>query len=965
MAIEIVPTWEDSLPLDEAQQVEGVESPITEEAIQPTIEQTSMGQPTMDQAPIGMDQIPSWEDSAPVATLSPNEDYQQFVDEALPTTLNFAGFDTGIEIPPEVSAGLVGMGYMMVDTYRGIKQIVGSDEEQMAQDQEAINKLFADERYGSFATAGAVAGALVEPVGFLVPAFKGAGVAKGIAAGAAAGATMGTLGYVDEAEGQTRLGNAVIGATLGGTIGGVIKTAPKAFKAIAESAPVKAIKTNQANRVLDSYELSWAKQIASGKTPAEARKAILAEDPIMGSKIKKAFDTTGRIPHTLVTQKEAEQIVELQKTVRKPIDIVLGTVENVKDGTMKGIDTIGGAVSTRIKNISEPVFHLLRTYEYNIRNRSHQFLTRTNDFSEKFNKLSENQQNVVHAALVNGDYSKVKKLYKSAFGDEGELAVTEVTSVLEDLGKELYKPKRIQGRIKEYFPRYINDRKGLLKSMDKEQFKSIRDELSKAASEKGSPLTPMEESDIINKRIIRPVKPGEGGPGFSKQRGFETVPTQFLSHYARPTEALHSYINNAIIDIEKAKFFGKGWSKNPENNYVDVTKSVGNFLREEIKSGDITGTEFDELSKLLNIRFGIGEKSAIKSVQDIKNVMYSSLLGNPISAVTQLGDVGVSIYMNGMKNTLSSVAETLTGKTTLKVKDFGLVDKLSEEFASTRGSAKILNNALRFGGFEGVDRLGKSTILNSSLKKYQDITDSASKLSQKARDKGMKELEEKYAGVFGDEFQLLVNDLKNKKITDNVKLMLFNELSDVQPISLSEMPQKYLEMPNGRVMYMFKTFLLKQFDILRRDSYNEIKKGNVRKGLANLAKYGAIIGTANTGSQYVKDWMLGRDVEVNLPMDVPLNFIKTLGWSEYTQNKLAQGNVSGAIVDFVTPPINIFDKIMQDPEAGMQFMPIVGRLYYNWFGGGIEAWNEKHGEANAGGAMFGEEGGSSLLFTGK
>lgn len=940
-----LPSWDETEELPNVMEASEVVQPTEVEAIQ--------------ELPA---ELPAWDDTDETITMSPNEDAQEFLDSSIPATLQFAGFDTGWEIYPEVSAGIASMGYHMLDVYRGTKQILGVDKEELAHDRDLVNKLFADERYGSFATAGGIAGALAEPLGFLIPAVKSKSIFQAAKVGVATGATFGTLGYVDESQNETRIGNAMIGALLGGTVGTLIKTVPKVWRATTK-VPAEKIRARQANRVLDNYEVEWAKQIAAGKTPKEARETLLAMDSKLGTKVKKAFTETKRLPHTAVSQTEAQQIVDLQQQVKKPIDIALGTVSDIKDSTMKGIDTIGGVMSTRVKNISEPVFHRLRTYEYNIRNRSHQLISRADDFTDRLSTLSENQQLRVHSSLLNGDYKSVKSIYKNAFGDEGELAVDEVASVLEDLGKDLYQYNRIQGRIKNYFPRYISDKKGMLAALNKEDFRNIRDEMGKAASKKGSALTPSEESDIINKRILRPVKPGEGGPGLTKKRSFETVPSEFQQYYSKPSEALNSYISNAVMDIEKAKFFGKGYKKSSDN-YIDLRESVGGFLRDEIKSGEISTSQFNELSELLNVRFGVGESSAVKVIQDAKNVMYASLLGNPISAATQLGDVGVSIYMNGFKNTLSAVSETLTKKTQVTVKDFGLIDKLSEEFASTRKSAQVLNKALRYGAFESVDRLGKSTVLNSSLKKYQKIADPTSGLSDKARVKALEQFELKYKGVFGDEFQNLVNDLKNKKVTENVKLMLFNELSDVQPISLSEMPQKYLELPNGRVMYMFKTFLLKQLDIVRRDSYNQIKSGNRAEGFYNLAKYGAIIGTANTGSQYIKDWMMGRDVEANLPEDIPKNLIKTLGWSEYTQSQLEKGKVSEAAIDFITPPVNIFDKIIQDPEKAVQFMPIVGRLYYNWFGGGIEEWQEKQ-EKKEGGSMFTEQSKSSMLFSGE
>ncbi|MBT8448781.1 MAG: hypothetical protein KJO69_03775, partial [Gammaproteobacteria bacterium] len=65
--------------------------------------------------------------------------------------------------------------------------------------------------------------------------------------------------------------------------------------------------------------------------------------------------------------------------------------------------------------------------------------------------------------------------------------------------------------------------------------------------------------------------------------------------------------------------------------------------------------------------------------QTAKNIMYSGLLGNPVSAATQFGDVGVAIYMNGFRNTLKSLPRALISKSKIKADDFGLMDNMAEE----------------------------------------------------------------------------------------------------------------------------------------------------------------------------------------------------------------------------------------------------------------------------------------------
>lgn len=62
-------------------------------------------------------------------------------------------------------------------------------------------------------------------------------------------------------------------------------------------------------------------------------------------------------------------------------------------------------------------------------------------------------------------------------------------------------------------------------------------------------------------------------------------------------------------------------------------------------------------------------------------------------------------------------------------------------------------------------------------------------------------------------------------------MYLFNELAEIQPITLSEMPERYLKHPNGRIMYALKSFTLKQIDVLRKNIVQEWNKGNKIKAV--------------------------------------------------------------------------------------------------------------------------------------
>jgi hypothetical protein len=291
--------------------------------------------------------------------------------------------------------------------------------------------------------------------------------------------------------------------------------------------------------------------------------------------------------------------------------------------------------------------------------------------------------------------------------------------------------------------------------------------------------------------------------------------------------------------------------------------------------------------------------------------------------LVQSADAMMSIYQSGLRPTMKTVVQQLTGKQQVNMKDFGLADHISEEFVGTRKSSQALNAVLR-PVFSKIDAWGKNTVLNSAINSAQQ------KVKTEA---GVKQLGEKYAAALGEDFPQLVADLKSGQITPQVKLLAFHELSDLQPVSKLEMPQGYLDNPNGRIMYMLKSYQLKQFDILRRDAYQEFKAGNVGKGLANLTKLGITLGIAGATTAQVRSWILGIDEPLKAS-SVWDNALKTYVWSSYVQDKVKRGKTAEAVAGMVAPPYKVMDHVIsRDPKA-VSYLPWFGKTaYYRGLGG--------------------------------
>ena len=381
---------------------------------------------------------------------------------------------------------------------------------------------------------------------------------------------------------------------------------------------------------------------------------------------------------------------------------------------------------------------------------------------------------------------------------------------------------------------------------------------------------------------------------------------------------------------------------------LDLDESIGAYVSKAIDDKKISIDAGDELERLLAARFGPGEQSASQIVSSAKSIGYMSTLANPYSAITQIGDLGMSAYANGFRHTIGA----MIGRKNIDIKDLGIIDA-AKELDSVGGASKVLDRLLAVSGFKAIDRLGKNTLINSAYRAARASVNSDKKLQKFAR---------KYKPVFGDEFDSLVDDLRAGKISENVKYLSFLELSARQPISLSEMPVRYLNNPDGRIFYMLKSFTIKQLDSIRRDTINEFKSGNKSQAAKNLIGLMTLLPLANMGTDQIKNILLGRGLSIDEMSDIPdeyiSNIFKIFGANQYIMDRyVKRGEVVSAVGELVAPPLDLLESALVDivkvfdgstdieslsDLSSVRQLPLIGRAYYNFFGGGLEKYLEEN-----------------------
>jgi hypothetical protein len=177
--------------------------------------------------------------------------------------------------------------------------------------------------------------------------------------------------------------------------------------------------------------------------------------------------------------------------------------------------------------------------------------------------------------------------------------------------------------------------------------------------------------------------------------------------------------------------------------------------------------------------------------------------------------------------------------------------------------------------------------------------------------------------------------------------LLFNDLLDLQPVALSEMPEFYLKGGNLRILYMLKTFTIKQVDTLRRVAIADVKKAKgPKEKLAAVGRAAKLVGSLvalGMTADAAKDLLFGRDFD--LEDTVVDNLWKVLGISKYQSWQFRESPEKG-VAKMVMPPFKIIESVAKDintmtegdfeatKSESIGSIPVGGKLFYWWFGAG-------------------------------
>lgn len=252
---------------------------------------------------------------------------------------------------------------------------------------------------------------------------------------------------------------------------------------------------------------------------------------------------------------------------------------------------------------------------------------------------------------------------------------------------------------------------------------------------------------------------------------------------------------------------------------------------------DLTAEKADEVLRSLVVR---GAQGPSAWISNFRKAGYVGTIANPYSALLNFGDSANTVVNFGADNTAQALMNFYKKNgLTVKVDDVGLLNQTTGEFLREGASKweqrfnKISDVSFEASGFRTADRLGKNLSLNAAVARGQKLATSG-------------QLNKEYAWLFGPtELNLLRRDLLTGKKTQRVKEFAAAELGKLQPSDMAQMPKWYLDHPNGRILYMLRTFGIKQLQQINRLVLSEFKQGNKKEAIKNALAYMTVVGGGN------------------------------------------------------------------------------------------------------------------------
>ena len=470
--------------------------------------------------------------------------------------------------------------------------------------------------------------------------------------------------------------------------------------------------------------------------------------------------------------------------------------------------------------------------------------------------------------------------------------------------------------IEGYFPRRIQDLDGLKNLYGQEvskDFESHIDSMNQQREKDNErPMTQDEialefHEYITKKKFVQPSRI----PANLKQRQSSLIESKAMQFYYPAEESLAGYIGNIVLATETQKLLGKALNQKTKQstrdgqnveviNISDLTGELNAKVAELLQRGELNKEKMESFEYGLVQLFGSQNGSENDMLAMLRTFNYGTLLAEPTSTLSQLYDLSFQVMDAGIFPVLSSLAGRKVTMESLGLdpnqisNEFQLGDSTKSQFLK-----KSVDLTLTATGFRRMDQLLKETNLTANYKNFRRVARMAKNSSR------YKKMRSELEFMIGEDADVAMQLFKDGKHDSQlVREILVRRLLETQPLNRFEMPLAVSAHPNARMLYVMKSFVVKQVSTIFRRYVSTIFDSNSSKrekarALGDLAKLFMAFALVGFPTDFLKDLLEGRDVYAG---DYLTNStMRVFGFSRYNLYELRKEGAGTVLKNYFFP----------------------------------------------------------------
>lgn len=676
-------------------------------------------------------------------------------------------------------------------------------------------------------------------------------------------------------------------------------------------------------------------------------------------------------------------------------------VKNAAYGLIQSIDSAAQAVSPELgslinKEMYKAVSRTLKARETIgvITNAIEENGKKYKPGDEKY--LTQLEYWQIHTFLGNGTincFSIVRDVLERKCGKKAAEAwdwcVKELPIVKKELIAKGLNPKLFG--VENYFPMVVEDYDGLNKVYfgnpnKRSAITKLVDRAYKEAttSKDGKPIEMTEEqarklkADIIDNitgRYQRNTDDANKVSSLLKRQVFE-YNIDMMKYYKDPFDTLADYFESAYRTSMMRTLIGKiqyDADGNPiysaRQNPVDVnegTNLVGQYLFEYQNNNKLNDEQVEALNRFDKAMAALAKRNKDLDpniFNTIRQLNSLTMLGSPINAINQFGDLYLVATAYGFSNMVDGIFKAIRGQG-INVRDVNVqssneVYRPANEGAINKATKWVYKHTF----FEQIDVMVKNATLNAAASWFQETLSqpgtteykmamhyldmcyppsSYMQISPEIGEAGIQQAKTQREGVR----EQVIKNLKAGNLNDpDVKFMLWYMLSKTQPQTALSVPANYNAMgPLGKLCYQFTPVSTRQLEFLAdyyKTQWQIAPKPELALKIGKMLLFMLAIGVPK---EALADILRGRQPDFGrIAAFTPL---QPLMINEYLVATIEKEGLFSGLTELAGPSFGALDNVSKDLIRAVQLksykghtfksVPIFGTFAYNWMFGGAD-----------------------------